>query len=109
MGCPGVVLVYHTVGHVYLQSGTAVLSPDLHVHSSLHIFWSGFCRPALKGDVHGVPQFSVHYEHRASAKIDRKQIIDAFVDHVPKQVRHSCYCLLQEKTVAQSHPNLNLN
>mmetsp|Transcript_830 Transcript_830/g.2573 ORF Transcript_830/g.2573 Transcript_830/m.2573 type:complete len:373 (+) Transcript_830:225-1343(+) len=37
-------------------------------------------------DVDAEPEtFSVHYEHRASAKIDRKQIIDAFVDHVPKQ------------------------
>ena len=34
-----------------------------------------------------LPQYSVHYEHRASAKIDRKQLIDAFVDHVPKKVR----------------------
>ena len=32
-------------------------------------------------------QFSVFFEHRASAKIDRKQLIDAFVDHVPKTVR----------------------
>ncbi len=38
-------------------------------------------------------QFSVFFEHRASAKIDRKQLIDAFVDHVPKKVRPATFPL----------------
>ena len=32
--------------------------------------------------MHG-PQFALQYEHRASAKLDRKQVIDAFVDEIP--------------------------
>ena len=43
------------------------------------------CMPSIKHWVrrHSHPQFAVQYEHRASVKLDRKQVIDAFVEEIP--------------------------